>query len=56
MKSVHYNGKDYRVQDNGLIHVLENNRSGLGWKVLRYTASNYLEMENDIRALVDSKI
>ena len=28
----------------------------LGWKVLRYTASNYLEMENDIRALVDSKI
>ena len=34
MKTVNYNGKDYRVQDNGLIHVLENNRSGLGWKVL----------------------
>ena len=32
------NGKQYRVQANGLVHVLESNRgSGYDWRVLNKT-------------------
>jgi hypothetical protein len=34
MKQVEYNGKHYRVQANGLVHVLENNSARIDWKVL----------------------
>ena len=44
MKLVTINGKEYRVQANGLVHVLENTRGGYrDWIVLNRTrrASEY---------------
>lgn len=48
MKTIEMNGKQYRVHPNGLVHVLEGNRTGFDWRVLN-SATRGVEYRQVIR-------